>query len=57
MAHTRLVTRQREKAKKLAEKIIESDQEFEENINLIEMQSNTQSQSPTQLQAQTHLKN
>ena len=46
MAHTRLVTRQREKAKKLAEKIIESDQEIE-----------MQSQSPTQLQAQTHLKN
>ena len=47
--------KQRDKAKKLAEKIIKSDQEFEENINLIEMQSNTQSQVPTQLQAQTQL--
>ncbi len=61
MAHIRLVTKQREKAKKLAEKIIESDQEFEENLNLIEMQANTQSQEkiqsqlPAQLEEQTEL--
>ena len=55
VAHTKLVTKQREKAKKLAEKIIESDQEFEENLNLIEMQSNTQSNAPTQLPAQTQI--
>ena len=55
VAHTKLVTKQREKAKKLAEKIIESDQEFEENLNLIEQQSNTQSNAPTQLPAQTQI--
>jgi hypothetical protein len=42
MAHKRLVTKQREKAKKLAGKIVESDQEFEENMTFIEMQANTQ---------------
>ena len=57
MAHIRLVTKQREKAKKLAEKIVESDQEFEENMNLIEMQANTQSQETIQGQTQLQAPN
>jgi len=57
MAYIRLVTKQREKAKKFAEKIVESDQEFEENMNLIEMQANTQSQETIQGQTQLQATN
>ena len=39
VAHTRLLTKQREQAKKINEKIVESDQEFEENLNTIEQAS------------------
>ena len=46
--HTRLISKQREKTKKINEKIIESDQEFEENLNAIEQQA-------TQLPATTHV--
>ena len=41
MPHTLLITRQREKAKKINEKINESNPDFEENIDLIEMQATT----------------
>ena len=41
----------------IAEKIVESDQEFEENMNLIEMQANTQSQETIQGQTQLQAPN
>ena len=47
-SHTRLITKQREKTKKINEKIIESDQEFEENLYAIEQQA-------TQLPVTTHV--
>jgi hypothetical protein len=56
VAHTRLMTKQREKAKKINEKIVESDQEFEENLNTIEQQASIQlhteqTQATEQIQA------
>ena len=50
-ARQQLITKQREKIKKNNEKIVESDQEFEENLNAIEQQASTQVTSQVTNQA------